>query len=142
LMLMGIRVLIIQLYWFLKKDIKEQVGRVVYGKEGPSHSVRCKEIENDERITERIRCVAENKTRYETPMKQTVKMLKLKGNEPQTIAEVRAALSAMIEDIRSGDATVAEAESIKKEIDNLMKEIKAQMKSESQRTGLRSIYSW
>jgi uncharacterized protein (UPF0305 family) len=68
----------------------------------------------------------ENESRYQTPMKQTVKMLQVKGNEPQTVEEVRAALTAMIEDIRSRAATVAEAESIKKEIDKRMTEVSAQ----------------
>jgi hypothetical protein len=36
----------------------------------------------------------------------------------------------MIEDIRSGDATVAEAEPITKEINKRVSEISAQMKSE------------
>ena len=62
-------------------------------------------------------------------MKQTVKMLKVKGNEPQTVEDVRAALS-IIEDIRSGDVTVAEAEPIKEEIDKRVREISAQMKTE------------
>jgi len=49
-------------------------------------------------------------------MNQTVKMLKVKGYEPQTVHDVRAALTAIIEDIQSGDATVAKAEPIKNEI--------------------------
>jgi ElaB/YqjD/DUF883 family membrane-anchored ribosome-binding protein len=72
----------------------------------------------------------ENETRYEASMKQTVKMLKVRGNEPQTVDDVRAALAAIIDDIRSGDATVDEAMPIKKEINKRLKEIRAQMESE------------
>jgi hypothetical protein len=63
-------------------------------------------------------------------MKQNVKMLKVKGNEPRTIEEVRAALSTIIEDIQSGDATVAEAEPIKNEINKRIEGISALMESE------------
>ena len=52
-----------------------------------------------------------------------------KGNEPQTVEDVRAALAAIIEDIKSGDATIAEAEPIKKEIEKRIEEIPAQMES-------------
>ncbi|HMF49073.1 MAG TPA: hypothetical protein VK603_10530 [Candidatus Saccharimonadales bacterium] len=62
-------------------------------------------------------------------MKLTAKMLKLRVNKPQTVEDVRAALTAIIEGIRCGAATVAEAEPIKKEIDKRMKKIRAQMKS-------------
>ena len=44
--------------------------------------------------------------------------------------EVRSALTAIIDDIRAGDATVAEAEPIKNEISKRVKEISAQMESE------------
>jgi hypothetical protein len=46
------------------------------------------------------------------------------------VEDVRAALSAIIDDIHSGAATVAEAEPMRKEIDKRMKEISAQMESE------------
>ena len=39
-------------------------------------------------------------------MKKTAKILKFKGKKLETIEEVRAALGAIIEDIKSGDATV------------------------------------
>jgi predicted nucleic acid-binding Zn-ribbon protein len=75
-------------------------------------------------------------------MKQTVKMLKVEGNEPQTVDAVRGALSAIIDDIKSGDATVAEAEPIKKGIENRIEEIRAQMESAARRQGYAQIIFW
>ena len=60
-------------------------------------------------------------------MKQTAELLKFKGTAFHTLEDVRAALSAIIEDIRSGNATVAEADPIKKEIEKRIVEISAQM---------------
>ena len=47
-------------------------------------------------------------------MKLTAKIRKFKGNKLKTIEEVRAALIAIREDVECGDATIAEATSIKK----------------------------
>jgi hypothetical protein len=62
-------------------------------------------------------------------MKLTAKILKFKGKKLETVEEVRAALIAILEDIESGDATIAEATPIKKEIQILMRKLRAQMKS-------------
>jgi hypothetical protein len=62
-------------------------------------------------------------------MEQTAKILKIKGKALQTVEDVRAALSTIIDDIKSGDATVTEAKPIQKEIKTRLKEIHAQMKS-------------
>jgi hypothetical protein len=62
-------------------------------------------------------------------MKLTAKILKFKGNRVETVEEVRTALIAILEDIESGDATIAEATPIKKEIQILMRKLCAQMKS-------------
>ena len=63
-------------------------------------------------------------------MNRTAKMLNVKGDEPRTIKYVRAELCAIIEDMRSGDATVTEAMPIKNEINIRLKEIIAQMESQ------------
>ena len=47
-------------------------------------------------------------------MKITAKIRKFKGKKLETVEEVRAALIAMLEDIESGDATIAEATPITK----------------------------
>ena len=62
-------------------------------------------------------------------MKLTAKIRKFKGKKLETVKEVRAALIAILEDIESGDATIAEATPIKKEIQILMRKLRAQMKS-------------
>ena len=62
-------------------------------------------------------------------MKLTAKILKFFGEKLETVEEVRAALIAILEDIESGDATIAEATPIKKEIQILMRKLRAQMKS-------------
>jgi hypothetical protein len=41
-------------------------------------------------------------------MKPTAKILKFKDKKLETVEEVRAALIAILEDIESGDATIAE----------------------------------
>jgi hypothetical protein len=61
--------------------------------------------------------------------KLTAKILKFKGKKLKTVEEVRAALIAILEDIESGDATIAEATPIKKEIQILMRKLRGQMKS-------------
>ena len=62
-------------------------------------------------------------------MNRTAKILKFKGQKLETIQAVRAVLNAILEDIESGDATIAEATPIKKEIQILMRKLRAQMKS-------------
>jgi hypothetical protein len=47
-------------------------------------------------------------------MKLTAKIRKFKGKKHDTVEKVRAALIAILEDIESGDATIAEATPIKK----------------------------
>jgi hypothetical protein len=62
-------------------------------------------------------------------MNRTAKILRFKNKKLETVEEVRAALIAILEDIESGDATIAEATPIKKEIQILMRKLRAQMKS-------------
>jgi hypothetical protein len=62
-------------------------------------------------------------------MREAAKILEFTRKKPQTIEGVRAALAAIIDDIRSGDATVVEAKPIKKALNKRMREIRAQMKS-------------
>ena len=62
-------------------------------------------------------------------MKQTAKILEFKGKKLETVEEVRAALIAILEDVESGDATIAEATPLTKEIKKLMRKLRAQVKS-------------
>ena len=62
-------------------------------------------------------------------MKLTAKIRKFKGKKLKTVEEVRAALIAIREDVECGDATIAEATSIKKEIQILVRKLEAQIKS-------------
>ena len=62
-------------------------------------------------------------------MKQTAKILKFKGKKLETVEEVRAALIAILEDVESGDATIAEATPLTKEIKKLMRKLRTQVKS-------------
>jgi len=62
-------------------------------------------------------------------MKLTAKILKFKGEKLETVEDVRAVLIAILEDIESGDATIAEVTPIKEEIKKLMRILRAQMKS-------------
>jgi ElaB/YqjD/DUF883 family membrane-anchored ribosome-binding protein len=62
-------------------------------------------------------------------MEPTAKILKFKDKKLETVEEVRAALTAILEDIESGDVTVSEATPIRDEIEKMMREIRAQMKS-------------
>jgi hypothetical protein len=62
-------------------------------------------------------------------MKPTAKILRFKGKKLETVEEVRAALIAIREDVECGDATIAEATSIEKEIQILVRKLEAQIKS-------------
>jgi ElaB/YqjD/DUF883 family membrane-anchored ribosome-binding protein len=62
-------------------------------------------------------------------MEPTAKILKFKDKKLETVEEVRAVLTALLEDIESGDVTVSEATPIRDEIEKMMREIRAQMKS-------------
>ena len=62
-------------------------------------------------------------------MKQTARILKLTGKKLETVEEVRLALIAILEDIESGDATIANAKPIKEEIQILMRKLCTQMNS-------------
>ena len=62
-------------------------------------------------------------------MKLTAKIRKFKGTKLETVKEVRAALIAILEDIESGDATIAEATPLTNEIKKLMRKLRAQVKS-------------
>jgi hypothetical protein len=62
-------------------------------------------------------------------MTLTAKILRSKDKKLATVGKVRAAIIAILEDIESGDATIAEATPIKKEIQILMRKLRAQMKS-------------
>ena len=62
-------------------------------------------------------------------MKATARILKFKGKKLDTVEKARGALIAILEDLESGDATIAEATPIKKEIQILMRKLRAQMKS-------------
>ena len=62
-------------------------------------------------------------------MKLTAKIRKFKGKKLETVKEVRAALIAILEDIESGDATIAEATPLTNEIKKLMRKLRAQVKS-------------
>ena len=63
-------------------------------------------------------------------MREAAKILEFTRKKPQTMEGVRAALAAIIDDIRSGDATVVEAKPIKKALNKRMRDIRAQMESE------------
>ena len=54
-------------------------------------------------------------------MKQNAKILEFKGKKLETIEDVRAVLFAILEDIQSGDAMVAEVKPITEEIKKLMR---------------------
>jgi hypothetical protein len=62
-------------------------------------------------------------------MKLTAKILKFKGKKLETFEELRAALIAILEDIESSDATIAEAKPIRDETDMIMRKLCAQMNS-------------
>ena len=62
-------------------------------------------------------------------MKLTAKIRKFKGTKLETVKEVRAALIAILEDIESGDATIAEATPLTNEIKKLMRKLRVQVKS-------------
>ena len=75
-------------------------------------------------------------------MKESAKILKFKDEKLEAVEEVRAALIAILEDIESGDATIAEATPIKTEIQILMRKLRAQMKSvkPEDRAALKSFF--
>jgi hypothetical protein len=62
-------------------------------------------------------------------MKPTAKILKFKDKKLETVEEVQAVLTAILEDIESGDITVGEATPIRDEIKKMMRNLRAQMKS-------------
>ena len=62
-------------------------------------------------------------------MKVTAKIRKFKNKKLETVEVVRAALIAILEDIESGDATIAEATPLTNEIKKLMRKLRAQVKS-------------
>jgi Asp-tRNA(Asn)/Glu-tRNA(Gln) amidotransferase B subunit len=62
-------------------------------------------------------------------MKKTAKILAYRGKELKTVADLQAALMDLIRDIHSGDITAKEARLIEREINVLMKKVRAQMKS-------------
>ena len=62
-------------------------------------------------------------------MKPTAKILTFKDKKLETVEEVWAVLTAILEDIESGDITVSEATPIRDEIEKMMREIRAQIKS-------------
>ena len=75
-------------------------------------------------------------------MKRSAKILKFKNKKLKTVEEVRAALIAIREDVECGDATIAEATSIKKEMQILVRKLEAQMKSTKpkDRAALKSFF--
>jgi len=75
-------------------------------------------------------------------MKLTAKIRKFKNKKLKTVEEVRAALIAILEDIESGDATIAEATPIKEEIEMLMSKLRAQMNSAElkDKAALKSVF--
>ena len=62
-------------------------------------------------------------------MKPTAKILKFKDKKLETVEEVQDVLTAILEDIESGDITVSEATPIRDEIKKMMRNLRAQMKS-------------
>ena len=62
-------------------------------------------------------------------MKPTAKILTLKDKKLETVEEVWAVLTAILEDIESGDITVSEATPIRDEIKKMTRELRAQRKS-------------
>ena len=61
-------------------------------------------------------------------MKPTAKILTFKDRKLETVEEVWAVLTAILEDIESGDITVSEATPIRDEIKKLMRKLRTQMK--------------
>ena len=61
-------------------------------------------------------------------MKPTAKTLMFKDKKLETVEEVWAVLTAILEDIESGEITVSEAIPIRDEIKKMTKELRAQMK--------------
>jgi hypothetical protein len=61
-------------------------------------------------------------------MKPTAKILTFKDKKLKTVEEVWAVLTAILEDIESGDITVSEATPIRDEIKKMTRQLRAQMK--------------
>jgi hypothetical protein len=62
-------------------------------------------------------------------MKPTAKILTFKDKKLETVEEVWAVLTAILEDIESGDITVSEATPIRDEIKKMTRELRAQRKN-------------
>jgi hypothetical protein len=62
-------------------------------------------------------------------MKPTAKILTFKDKKLETVEEAWAVLTAILEDVESGDITVSEAIPIRDEIKKMTRELRAQMKS-------------
>ena len=62
-------------------------------------------------------------------MKPTAKILTFKDKKLETVEEVWAVLTAILEDIESGDITVSETTPIRDEIKKMTRELRAQRKS-------------
>jgi hypothetical protein len=62
-------------------------------------------------------------------MKPTDKILKFKDNKLETVEEVWAVPTAILENIESGDITVSEATPIRDEIKKMPRELRTQMKN-------------
>jgi hypothetical protein len=62
-------------------------------------------------------------------MKPTAKILTFKDKKLETVEEVWAVLTAILEDIESGDITVSEATPIRDEIKKMMGKLRTQMKN-------------
>ena len=62
-------------------------------------------------------------------MKPTAKILRFKDKKLETVEEAWAVLTAILEDVESGDITVSEAIPIRDEIKKMTRELRAQRKS-------------
>ena len=62
-------------------------------------------------------------------MKPTAKILTFKDKKLETVEEAWAVLTAILEDVESGDITVSEAIPIRDEIKKMTRELRAQMKN-------------
>ena len=62
-------------------------------------------------------------------MKPTAKILTFKDRKLETVEEAWAVLTAILEDVESGDITVSEATPIRDETEKMMRKLRAQMKN-------------
>ena len=62
-------------------------------------------------------------------MKPTAKILTFKDKKLETVEEAWAVLTAILEDVESGDITVSEATPIRDETEKMTRELRAQRKS-------------